>query len=189
MRTGNGKTVSLAGMLLPLLLFGVAPLSLASSGNNASRGDLGTQVRQRLATLQYYEVFDNVTFSIPAPDTVVLAGQVTRSGLKSDAEAVVRKIQGVEKVVDNIEVLPNSPADDSIRWAAFKAIFDKPSLQQYAIQTVSPLRIIVKNGEITLEGTVASQFDKTLIDMSARSVSEAAGVTDDLVVRDQSAHE
>jgi hyperosmotically inducible protein len=139
-------------------------------------------VSEQLATLPYYYVFDNITFSIMPPGTVVLMGQVTRSGLKSDAEAAVAEINGVEKVVNKIEVLPDSPLDDSIRWAAFEAIFAKPVLQGYATQTVSPLRIIVKNGEITLEGVVASQFDKTLIEMSARSVREASGVTDNLIV-------
>jgi hyperosmotically inducible protein len=171
-----------ARILFTILLFGLAQLSAAMSLRNAPQARLQQEVRKQLATLPYYVVFDHVTFRIVPPDTVVLMGQVTRPGLKSDADAAVRKILGIGKVVNKIEVLPDSPVDDSIRWEVFKAIFDKPGLQKYAIQPILPLRIIVKNRKVTLDGMVANQFDRNLIDMSARSVRGTLGVTDDLSV-------
>jgi hyperosmotically inducible protein len=169
-------------MVFPMMLWGLTQSSSAAIAGNIPSPALGQEIHRELAALPYYFVFDYVTFSIAPADTVVLAGQVTRPELKSDAEAAVRATRGVTKVVNNIEVLPRSPVDDSIRWAAFKAIFDKPALQKYATQSVSPLRIIVKNREITIEGTVGSRFDRALIDASARSVREALGVTDDMSV-------
>jgi hyperosmotically inducible protein len=179
--TNRGKQL-LAGVVFAFLLSGLARASLAADSEAVSPAVLEREVSRQLATLPYYDVFDQITFHITTPSTAVLMGEVTRPGLRSDAEAVVQRIGGIRKVVNNIEVLPNSPMDDAIRWEAFKAIFEKPSLQKYAIQTVSPLRIIVKNGWITLDGTVASQFDKSLIDLSAKSITEALGVTDNLVV-------
>ncbi len=140
-------------------------------------------VRQNLARLPYYDVFDYVRFDLVEPGTVLLTGEVTRPALKSDAETAVSRVAGVQKVVNRIEVLPASPGDEAIRWAAFKAIFEKPSLQGYAVQNVSPLRIVVENGTITLDGRVASKFDRTLIEDTARSVPGIAGVIDNLTVR------
>jgi hyperosmotically inducible periplasmic protein len=189
MHTTKSRLRMLANMFFPMLLFGLTPFTLAAESHNSpgawvspKAAALTREVRQQLGTLNYYAVFDDLTFRVESPGTVVLAGEVTRPGLKSDAEAVVLKINGVDKVVNQVEVLPESASDDSIRWAAFRAIFDKPELQQYAVQQVSPLRIIVKNGQITLDGKVASQFDKKEIEMSARSVPDAAGVIDNLVV-------
>ena len=79
---------------------------------------------------------------------------MTRPVLKKDAENVVKRVEGVEKVVNNIEVLPLSPADDDIRIATYRSIFGHPALNRYAIQPQPPIRIIVKNGNVTLIGVV-----------------------------------
>jgi hyperosmotically inducible protein len=177
------------GMVLPLFLCGAAQLGLAASDGaipdtrlSLQSTTLAAKVRNQLAGLPYYDVFDYVTFSIVAPNTVVLTGEVTRPALRSDAETAVRDIAGVKKVEDTIEVLPASPTDDAIRWAVFKAIFEKPGLQVYATQPVSPLRIIVKNGRLTLDGMVASKFDRTLIEATTREVPGVVNVKDNLVV-------
>lgn len=180
MFTGYGKRELVRRMVLPILLFSLAEISVASVPKRAVT--LTDKVRQQLVMLPYYGVFDNLAFTIEDSNTIVLTGQVTRPILKSDAEAVVRKIEGVEQVVNNIEVLPLSPFDDSIRLATYRAIFSKPGFEKYAIQAVSPIRIIVKNGNITLDGVVGSQFDKTMAEMAARSVSGAFSVTDNLSI-------
>jgi hypothetical protein len=179
----NLKMKLLTWVLTPVLLGGCAVLGLAADAHASSTDTLQREVSRQLAALPYYDVFDYIAFDIPRPGTVVLKGDITRPGLKRDAEAAVRGINGVRQIIDRIEILPKSPVDDSIRWEAFKAIFEKPALQKYATQTVSPLRIVVKNREIILDGTVASKFDRSLIDLSARSVTEASGVIDNLVVR------
>lgn len=94
---------------------------------------------------------------------------------------VVRRIQGISNVVNNIELLPLSPLDNAIRLRAYRAIFSRPGFEKYAVQAVSPIRIIVKNGNITLEGVVGSQLDKTLAEMAARSVL-AFKVTNNLTI-------
>ncbi len=189
MHARSWKTKFLFTVFLPVFLFGSAQSSPAASGGETPNTrliqpstTLSERVGNRLAKLPYYEVFDHVAFSIVEPDTVVLTGEVTRPGLRSDAEAAVRNITGVKKVMDTIKVLPASPTDEAIRWAAFKAIFEKPSLQVYATQQVSPLRIIVKNGKLTLDGMVSSKFDRALIEATARSVPGVLDVTDNLIV-------
>ncbi len=184
---GNGKWLS--GMFLPLLLLGMARMGAASVPRNAAQSGpadqstlLTEKVRHELVLLPYFSVFDDLAFSVEGTNTVVLTGEVTRPVLKSDAEAVVRKIEGVEKVVNKIEVLPLSPFDDSIRLAAYRAIFSRPGFEKYAVRAVSPIRIIVKNGNITLNGFVGNQMDKILADMAARSVPGAFSVTDNLQI-------
>ena len=109
--------------------------------------------------LPYYSVFDNLTFRIEGVDDVVLMGQVVKPTLKQDAENVVRGIEAVGKVVNNIEVLPLSPNDDILRRAAFPAIYSREGLDRYAMSAVPSIHIIVKNGNITLEGVAANQAE------------------------------
>ena len=187
MFTGNGKR--LLGIVMPILLLGFAVIGMAASrngtdsaGSNKPPSSLTDRVRHELVMLPWLGVFDDLSFTIDGSNTVVLTGQVVRPILKSDAEAVVRRIQGISKVVNNIEVLPLSPFDNAIRLRAYRAIFSRPSFEKYAVQAVSPIRIIVKNGNITLEGIVGNQMDKTLTAMAARSVPGAFSVTDHLTI-------
>jgi len=89
-------------------------------------------------------------------------------------------VEGVERVVNNIQVLPPSPADDEIRLAAFRAIYGQPSLDHYAWQAVPPIHIVVNNGRITLVGVVASQADKNLAYIQAQRVPGVFSVTNEL---------
>jgi hyperosmotically inducible protein len=172
-----------AVMLLPMLLLATAQVSPAAEPDNAPAAILRNEIIQQLATLPYYDVFDYITFSVSQNNNVLLSGDVTRPGLKRDAEEAVKRVKGTQGILDKIEILPKSPLDDSIRWEAFKAIFEKPALQKYATQSVDPLRIVVKNGEIILDGRVANRFDKAMIEDCARSVTKASGVIDDLTIR------
>jgi len=110
--------------------------------------------------LPYYNVFDNLAYRVDG-GTVTLLGQVTRPTLKDDAERVVKRIEGVERVRNEIEVLPLSPNDDTIRIAEFRAIYGDPALNRYGHQAVPPIHIIVKNGNVTLEGVVATKQTRT----------------------------
>jgi hyperosmotically inducible protein len=143
---------------------------------------LAEEVRHELVMLPYYSVFDNLEYRVQDTDTVELSGQVTRPTLKSDAENVVKRIEGVGKVINNIEVLPVSPHDDDIRRAAYRTIFSKPGLDRYSLQAVPPIHIIVKNGHITLVGIVATEADRNLAEISAKGVSGAFSVTNKLRV-------
>jgi hyperosmotically inducible protein len=112
-------------------------------------------------------------------------GQVVKPVLKSDAENVVKKIEGVEKVVNNIEVLPLSPLDDQIRRATYRAIYGNTVLNQYALRAVPPIHIIVDHGHVTLVGVVARQMDKQIAEMQAKSVPNVFSVTNNLQVENQ----
>ena len=162
-------------------------IALLASSGFPQKKDLGRvqsrlaeEVRHELVMLPYYSVFDNLEFKVEGADTVVLSGQVVRPTLKSDAENVVKRVEGVGKVTNNIEVLPVSQHDDDIRRATYRAIFSKPGLDRYSLQAVPPIHIIVKNGNITLVGVVATEADKNLAELAARGVSGAFGVTNQL---------
>ena len=137
------------------------------------------EIRHELVMLPYYGVFDNLAYRVDGYK-VTLLGQVTRPTLKTDAERVVKGIEGAEQVINNIEVLPVSPNDDRIRLAAYRAIYGHPALNRYALNAVPPIHIIVKNGNITLEGVVANEGDKNIANIQANSVQGAFGVTNSL---------
>jgi hyperosmotically inducible protein len=143
---------------------------------------LAKEIRHQLLMLPYYSVFDNLQFSLEGDHTVILSGQTIRPTTKSGAENVVRRIEGVDKVVNNIEVLPLSPFDNSIRRAEYRAIFSQPGMYRYRNQSIPPIHIIVKNGHVTLVGVVNSSMDKTLAGIAANNVPNVFSVTNDLMV-------
>src|SRR5437762_2344865 len=151
---------------ISVLALSLSP-SFAQSGRGADR--IAKEVRHELVMLPYYNVFDNLSFKVDG-STVTLMGQVAKPTLKSDAEKVVKGVEGVEKVVNNIEVLPVSPNDDRIRVAVYRAIFGHTALQRYGLRSVPPIHIIVKNGNVTLEGVVANESDKNIANVQANSV-------------------
>jgi hyperosmotically inducible protein len=140
------------------------------------------EVRHELLMLPYYNVFDNLEFAVNGR-TVTLMGQVTWPTLKSDAGNVVKKIEGVDKVVNNIQVLPPSPMDDHIRVAELLHIYSTPGFEKYAIQPVPSIHIIVDNGRVTLEGVVDSKSDKDIAGIRANGVPGTFEVTNNLRVQ------
>jgi hyperosmotically inducible protein len=147
----------------------------------AGQDRITREVRHELVMLPYYGVFDNLAYRVDGT-TVTLLGQVTRPTLKSDAGNVVKGIEGVTKVDNQIQVLPNSPMDDRIRIATYRAIFGKPGLDRYAMQAVPPIHIIVDNGKVTLEGVVASDADKNQAGIYANGVPGVFSVSNNLRV-------
>jgi len=140
------------------------------------------RIRHVLVTLPYYSVFDNLTFQIGDGGKVVLMGQVTRPSLRSGAENVVKRLEEVTTVDNQIEVLPLSRTDDWIRLATYRAIYYDSVFTRYAIRALPPIHIIVKNGNVTLVGAVASESDKNVANILANSVPGVFSVTNDLVV-------
>ena len=143
------------------------------------------EVRHQLVTLPYYGVFDDLAFRIDG-STVTLLGAVTQPVTKTDAERSVKHVDGVTQVVNNIEVLPLSPLDEQIRRAEFRAIYGDPALSdRYGYRALPSIHIIVKNGHVTLEGVVANQFDKNLINTKANVVPNVFSVTNNLLVENE----
>lgn len=142
---------------------------------------LAKQVRHELLMLPYYSVFDNLEYRVDG-DRVTLSGQVVRPTLKSDAEHVVKKIEGVASVTNNIEVLPLSNFDDRIRLAEYRAIYGATQLNRYALNPNPPIHIIVKNGHVTLVGVVDNEGDRNVAYIRASAVPDVFSVTNRLVV-------
>jgi hyperosmotically inducible protein len=139
------------------------------------------EVRHELVMLPYYGVFDNLTYRVDG-GVVTLMGQVTKPTLKSDAGKAVFRIEGVDKVDNQIQVLPLSPVDDRTRIAVYRAIYGHPGLDRYALQAVPPIHIIVENGKVTLEGVVSTQGDKDLANIRANGVAGVFSVVNNLRV-------
>lgn len=147
-----------------------------------SEDRVAREVRHELLMLPYYGVFDNLAFSVNG-GMVTLFGQVTRPTLKSDAENVVKRIEGVTQVENKIQVLPLSDMDWQLRRAVFRAIYSEPSLNtKYAYQAIPPIHIIVDNGHVTLVGAVDSETDKNLAGLRANQTPGAFSVTNNLTV-------
>jgi hyperosmotically inducible periplasmic protein len=172
-------------IFLPISLVVLLPvfgLKVFASVPKQAASSLTDELRHELLMLPYYNVFDEISFRIEGANTVVLSGEVTRPLLKSDAEATVHNIPEVGQVVNNIKVLPLSPSDNRIRLNMLWAIYSRPGLEKYAIPADPPIRIIVDNGQVTLDGVVATQMDKQMTEMAAKSVSGVFSVTDNLKV-------
>src|SRR5271165_1095426 len=179
---------SLLAVLALALIFSMVALASAAIQDNQPTGAINQksidriykEVRHELVMLPYYGVFDNLAYKVDPDGTVTLLGQVANPVLKSDAENAVKHIEGVNKVVNDIEVLPTSIMDDQIRRATYRAIYGNATLSEYQLRAVPPIHIIVKNGNITLEGVVARQMDKQIAGMQANQVHGAFSVTNNL---------
>jgi hyperosmotically inducible protein len=160
-----------------------AQLCLAQQPAADDRAALRIQkeVRHELIMLPYLDVFDNLAYKVNG-STVTLLGQVTRPTLKTDAERVVKGIEGVDKVDNQIEVLPPSTMDDQLRRRLYRAIYGYAPLQKYALGVQQPIRIIVKSGRVALEGVVDSEADKNMAGIRANSVPGIFSVTNNLQV-------
>lgn len=142
---------------------------------------LANKIRHELVTLPFYGVFDQMSYSLEGRK-VTLSGQVTRPVLASSAANVVKRIPGVEEVVNNIEVLPLSPNDDRLRIAVYRTVFSQASLGRYTLGAIPPVRILVKNGNVTLAGVVINEMDKNMAGLFANQVAGVFSVTNQLTV-------
>jgi hyperosmotically inducible protein len=165
-------TVAVAALVLSATFAVAAP--------DAGSQPVAKSVRHALVTLPYYGIFDNLTYTVSEDGTVTLSGQVVRPTTKSDAGRRVAQIAGVKRVVNQIEVLPLSSFDDSIRLSAARTIFNTGGLYRYSMGANPSIHIVVNRGQLTLEGVVANEFDRRLAYMAARSVPDAFSVTNNL---------
>ncbi len=162
--------------LLPIMAF-----SQSSPATGTATQALEKKVRHELVMLPYFTIFDNLAYRVDG-DTVTLLGKVTRPSLKQDAERVVKNVEGVQRVDNQIEVLPLSDFDNQIRWRAARAIYGYPMLNRYGMGTQPSIHIIVENGHVTLEGVVNNQSDKSVAGIRANQVPGVFSVTNDLRV-------
>jgi len=174
-----------------LLIPGALPAQQKDHNDAFVRGPAGQsrimqEVRHQLVMLPYYTIFDDLAFRVDGT-TVTLLGDVTNPVLKSDAQNVVKGVEGVTQVNNQINVLPLSPMDWTIRRAEFRAIYGDPQIgDRYGHQALPAIHIIVSNGHVRLEGVVANEGDKNLIGIRANGVPNVFSVENDLKVIPQS---
>lgn len=177
------KTCMKLSIAAILVMSTIGAVGAQSNRQTSDRGQarLEKEVHHELVMLPFFGVFDNFEYKVEG-STVTLLGQVTRPNLKSDAEKAVKQIEGVERVDNRIEVLPLSPNDDRLRLAVYRAIYGSPGLDRYSLRAIPTIHIIVKNGNVTLEGAVATEADKNMANIRASGVSGVFSVKNNLHV-------
>jgi hyperosmotically inducible protein len=172
-----------AGIVLTLVsaMAAATPIAAKPGDTPADNARAINKIRKELVTLPFYGVFDNLGFKYEE-GVVTLYGQVSRPTLKKDAERVVERVTGVDQVINKIEVLPLSGFDDRTRIAVYRSIYRQPGLDRLGLQAVPPIHIIVKNGNVTLEGVVPTKTDAARANIAANSVPNVFSVTNNLRV-------
>ena len=179
------RNIIIKGLFLAVALWAAAPAGMTAAAqqfverSNDERQQVAKKVRKALVTLPFYGVFDNLEYRFEE-GTVILSGQVVRPTTRDDAERRVARIRGVERVVNNIEVLPLSGFDDSIRTRTARAIFNTGGLGRYALGANPSIHIVVNRGRVTLEGVVANRADRQLASVAASGVPGVFSVTNNL---------
>lgn len=172
-------------LILVVAIFGISAVDAnaqryADNNKQNSSRTLEQKIFKQLIKLPYYGVFDNIKYQVNG-DTVILTGKVAVARNKKDAENAVEKVAGVQRVVNNIEILPLSPFDNSIRRRALRTFADR-GLYRYLWEPNPSVRIIVEGGRIELEGYVANRGDYNLMNILANGVSGVFQVRNNLVV-------
>ena len=168
-------------MIKYICAIAVLTTAMAFAKSDPAMASINKEVRRELVMLPYLGVFDNLAYRVDG-NIVTLTGQVTRPTLKTDAERVVNRIGGVDRVDNQIEILPVSQHDDRLRRSLYRAIYGFTPLNRYAMPVLKPIRIIVKNGNVTLEGVVDNQSDKSIVNIRANGVHGVFSVTNNLRV-------
>jgi hyperosmotically inducible protein len=166
--------------LVTAAVLAALPSTTLVAGPTKQAGSVEDRVRHELVMLPYFNVFDDLSFRVENDGTVTLFGAVTQPYLKSDAERSVKRIPGVTRVDDKIEVLPLSPMDDQIRLRTYRALVRTSPLDHYFWGTQPSIRIVVKNGHVMLDGVVDRNTDSQLAYIAANSVPGVFSVTNNL---------
>lgn len=166
--------------ILALAILALSIIAVNAQSSSTDTRPLSTQIEKKLVNMPYYEVFDYISFDIQG-DTVVLSGKVLNGPNKSLAENIVKDLPGVNKVVNNIEILSGSGLDREIRRSLLQKL-SSTGMSRYVASKNPPVRLIVDGGRISLEGYVASRSDSDLMNVLANGVPGAFGVTNNLKI-------
>ena len=170
----------------------VLSLLLLVSNSPASGVDLTREQRARIEQALLHEltptigVFDYVAFQLDATGTVRLLGEVRDAPLKAHVAEDTKKVEGVKRIKNEIEVLPISPTDDQIRRAVYTAIYSQTGFERYTQPAVPPVHIIVKNGSVRLEGIVANKVELAQVNAAAKSVPGVLSVKNNVRIEPES---
>jgi hypothetical protein len=155
---------------------------------------MSSLIRQRLESLSSHGVFDSVEFRLEGA-TIMLTGMAANRELPLDALQVLSELPLVERVINLIELLPESLEDDMIRAEAYARLYADPVLASYRSPGMSmdgflpapsgrprhgfgfhAIRLLVKSGDLTLAGQVASRADADRACRLARTVHGVVNV-------------
>lgn len=170
-----------------VLMLGMIAAGFSVSASNAvasvaGSGNLEKRVGHELNMLPYVNTFDYMSYTVSDDGVVTLSGEVTNPTLKQDAARAVKRVEGVERVDNQIQVLPVSFFDNGLRIRLFRTIYGDPVLQRYGVGAEKSIRIIVDNGHVTLVGFVDNQADKSIAGIRAGSVPGIFSVDNQLQV-------
>jgi hyperosmotically inducible protein len=155
--------------------------SYSVSGRSSNSRSLDDQIFRSILRLPNYGLFDNITYQLQG-NTVILGGSVASLGTKKDAERTVRRIPGIQRVVNNIRELPPSSFDNQIRRSLVRQFANSGGLYRYLQGTNPSVRIIVDNGRVALEGYVASRGDSNMMNILANGIPGVFSVENHLMV-------
>jgi hyperosmotically inducible periplasmic protein len=186
----SARNILMAAAMMMLWAFSAWPAYPQKSAAKAAQADekysdnLSREIHHQLNALPYYSVFDNLVFSVQG-GKVTLKGFVLRPTLKTHAEQAIKDLSSVTSVVNEIEILPVSTSDDELRRALYRAIYEDKSLERYAVPTQPVIHIIVKNGNVDLEGSVDSALDRAAAGARAQSTPNVSSLKNNLAVREK----
>jgi osmotically-inducible protein OsmY len=109
---------------------------------------------------------------------VTLSGYVSSYWEKDAAEKAVKRVYGVRGVANDIEVKPSATRTDP--EIARDAVHE---LESHISIPSEKIKVIVKNGLVTLDGSVDWQYQKTLAESAVKKLRGVIGVTNNIEVR------
>lgn len=168
-----------------LVLFSISAVSVSAKpfSDDRSVRTVEQNITRQILKLPRYEVFDFIAFKVDG-STVTLYGKVYNATNKRAAEKRVEDVAGVTRVINNIEVLPPSGFDNSIRRDLYRTLAGTGGLYRYIWGVNPSVRLIVDRGHITLEGYVANKGDYNLMNVLAHGIPGSFSVTNNLVIED-----
>lgn len=169
-------------LILAIAILGISSIEVSAQDDIFAKQAIEKKISKEINMLPYYGVFDNVTFKLEG-SSVTLSGSVVRPTTKSSIKNIVEDIKGITNVINNIEVLPLSGFDNQIRVQTLRTFANRGgSLSRYIQEPNPSLRIIVANGNVSLEGYVSNRSDADLANILARSVFGVFNVQNNLIV-------
>ena len=149
--------------------------------DDVSEKQIVEKARHEILMYYAYGIFDNINLAAQG-DKLIVSGQVTEPFKKSDIGNFLTRVRGVAEVENSLEVLPLSNFDDRLRFQVARAIYGDPFFVRYGARSLPPIHIVVKNGNVALEGAVATKLDSAKAEMAARTAGLSFSVVNNLHV-------
>ena len=168
------RLVIVVGLGVVALAPGIEVLALAQISDST----LADRVAAKVRDYAQFSIFDDVNISV-TNRCVTLTGRVTQPFKRDEIGTRVSKLDGVQTLVNDIQVLPLSALDSDLRVRVAQAIYGHPSFWHYASMARPPIHIIVEGGRVTLTGRVTSEVERTLA-FALAQVPGAFGVKNEI---------